>query len=65
MQKPEMVLGAGARDHSWNKKVGVAAFCFLCWEYLLLLVSIFGKIRVLFSINTQIVVMNQYLTTRL
>ena len=60
-----MVSGAGAGDHRWNKKAGVAAFCFLCWEYLLLLVSVFGTVGDLFSVNTQIVVMNQYLTTRL
>ena len=60
-----MVLGVGAEDHRWNKKAGVAVFCFLCWKYCLLLVSVFGTVRDFFSVNTQIVVMNQYLTTRL
>ena len=59
-----MVLGAGAGDYRRNKKAGVAALYFLYWKYLLLLVSVFGMVAVLFSVNTQIV-MNQYLTTRL
>ena len=60
-----MVLGAGAGDYRWNKKTGVAVFCFLCWKYILLLVSVFETVRVLLFVNTQIVIMNQYLTTRL
>ena len=63
-QKPGVVLGASAGDYKWNKKAGIVAFCFLCWEYLLSLISVFGIVGVLFSINTQII-MNQYLTTYL
>lgn len=33
-----MIFEANVRDYKCNKKVGIAAFYFLCWEYLLLLV---------------------------
>ena len=40
MLKFGMVLGAGAGDYRWNKQVEVAAFYFLYWKYLLLLISV-------------------------
>lgn len=59
----EIVMGADVGDHRWNKKAGVDIFYFLYWEYLLLLVSVFGTVGVLFFVNIQIV-MNQYFTSR-
>ena len=60
-----MILEADAEDHRWNEKTGVAVFYFLFWKYILLLVFVFGMVRVLFFVNNQIVLMNQYLTIRL
>lgn len=45
MQKAGIVFEVDAKDYRWNIKAGVAAFYFLYWKYVLLLVFMVETVR--------------------